>query len=215
MKLRRKLGSMFEILVGEKDQEELDLVENAEEVKTEMIMKAPKQDIRKGKLLSEIRLATVDNFQVSYSKHWVLFSPFLLGQCTWRGEEAKVIVISLVRCNPAHRCGFLKTSNRINVLLSRARNGMYIIGNADTARPVAMWSNVLTLLNREGNFGDALELRCPRHADKQIFVSTSDDFLRFSPEGGCDERCGKRLISCGHTCIHKCHSDMLHKAVVL
>ncbi|RPB23174.1 hypothetical protein L211DRAFT_787516 [Terfezia boudieri ATCC MYA-4762] len=192
MKLRQKMGSMFEILVGEKDQEELDLVENAEEVKTE-IMKAPKQDVRKGKLLSEIRLATVDNFQ---------------------GEEAKVIVISLVRCNPAHRCGFLKTSNRINVLLSRARNGMYIIGNADTARPVSMWSNVLTLLNREGNFGDALGLRCPRHVDKQIFVSTPDDFLRFSPEGGCDERCGKRLISCGHTCIHKCHSDMLHKAVV-
>jgi len=91
---------------------------------------------------------------------------------------------------------------------------MYIIGNADTARPVSMWSDVLTLLNREGNFGDVLELRCPRHADKRIFVSTPDDFLRFSPEGGCDERCGKRLINCGHTCIHKCHSDMLHKAVV-
>lgn len=69
MKLRRKLSNMFEILVGEKDQEELDLVENTEEMKTEIILEAPakpKQDVRKGELLSEIRLATVDNFQVSY-----------------------------------------------------------------------------------------------------------------------------------------------------
>lgn len=68
MKLRRKMGDMFEILVGEKDQEELGLVENAEEMKTEITFKAPakfQQDIRKGKLLNEIRLATVDNFQVS------------------------------------------------------------------------------------------------------------------------------------------------------
>lgn len=90
---------------------------------------------------------------------------------------------------------------------------MYIIGNADTARPVQMWSDILTLLNREGDLGDELELSCPRHKDKKIFVSKPDDFLRFAPEGGCDERCGKRLEACGHTCTNKCHSDMLHRAV--
>ncbi|KAF8433609.1 hypothetical protein BGX38DRAFT_1136480 [Terfezia claveryi] len=151
-----------------------------------------KLGVRTGTLLSELRLATVDNFQ---------------------GEEAKVIVISLVRCNPGRRCGFLKTSNRINVLLSRAKHGMYIIGNADTSRPIEMWSNVLTLLNRQGNFGDALELRCPRHKDKQIFVQNPEDFLHFSPEGGCNENCGL-IHECGHACSTKCHSDMLHKAVV-
>ena len=51
-------------------------------------------------------------------------------------EEAKVIVISLVRSNDERKCGFLKTSNRINVLLSRARHGIYIIGNIYTVRPV-------------------------------------------------------------------------------
>ena len=96
---------------------------------------------------------------------------------------------------------------------SRAKHGMYIIGNADTSRPIEMWSNILTLLSRQDNFGDALELQCPRHKDKKIFVQNPDDFLRFSPEGGCDERCGL-ILECGHACTHKCHSDMLHQAVV-
>ena len=48
------------------------------------------------------------------------------------GEEAKVIVISLVRSNQEGRAGFLNTSNRINVLLSRAMHGMYLVGNVDT-----------------------------------------------------------------------------------
>jgi superfamily I DNA and/or RNA helicase len=46
------------------------------------------------------------------------------------GEEAKVVIISLVRCNEAGKAGFLNTTNRINVLLSRAQHGMYLIGNA-------------------------------------------------------------------------------------
>jgi len=76
-----------------------------------------------------------------------------------------------------------------------------------------MWSNILSLLTRQDNFGDELELQCPRHKDKQIFVKNPDDFLRFSPEGGCDERCAL-IHECGHACTHKCHSVMLHKAVV-
>ncbi|KAH6653536.1 AAA domain-containing protein, partial [Truncatella angustata] len=60
---------------------------------------------------SIIRLATVDNFQ---------------------GEEAKVVVVSLVRSNQQNKCGFLSTPNRINVLLSRAQHGMYLIGNSKT-----------------------------------------------------------------------------------
>lgn len=55
--------------------------------------------IVKSSLLQTLRVATVGNFQ---------------------GGEARVVVISLVRSNPQSRCGFLRTPNRINVLLSRA-----------------------------------------------------------------------------------------------
>jgi len=91
---------------------------------------------------------------------------------------------------------------------------MYIIGNADTARPVQMWSEVLTLLGREGNIGDAIELRCPRHQGKQITVRKPEDFLLYAPDGGCEVLCGKRLDDCGHICPEYCHSKALHQAVI-
>ena len=43
--------------------------------------------------------------------------------------------------------GFLKTSNRINVMLSRAKHGMYILGHADTliaSKKSTMWRQVLS-----------------------------------------------------------------------
>jgi len=55
-----------------------------------------------------IRLSTVDNFQ---------------------GEESKIIISSLVRSNPNGDIGFLKESNRLNVMFTRAKYGMYIISN--------------------------------------------------------------------------------------
>lgn len=54
----------------------------------------------------------------------------LMGHCA--GEEAKVVVVSLVRCNKEGKAGFLNTSNRINVLLSRAMHGMVLVGSTKT-----------------------------------------------------------------------------------
>ncbi|KAL4895634.1 hypothetical protein BDV59DRAFT_211274 [Aspergillus ambiguus] len=105
------------------------------------------------------------------------------------GEEAKVVIISLVRSNPQNRCGFLRTPNRINVLLS-----------------------LLDILRRDENIGPTLELQCPRHPDTPIYVSEPEVFTRVSPEGGCNLRCVHRL-SCGHACVQKCHSSILHNTV--
>ena len=58
-----------------------------------------------------VRIATIDNFQ---------------------GEENKIIIVSLVRSNPKNVPGFLKVQNRVNVMLSRAKHGMYLIGNRQT-----------------------------------------------------------------------------------
>ncbi|KAI1659371.1 P-loop containing nucleoside triphosphate hydrolase protein [Daldinia decipiens] len=115
-----------------------------------------------------IRLATVDNFQ---------------------GEEAKVIVISLVRSNPERQCGFLKTTNRIDVLLSRAQHGMYIIGNSTTYGEVEMWSKVISMLNESGCIGTKLPLQCPRH--KHTTIEPLHRAVK------CPEPC-LRLKSCGH-----------------
>ncbi|KAK7530030.1 hypothetical protein IWX50DRAFT_710597 [Phyllosticta citricarpa] len=153
---------------------------------------AEEQQVAKASALSALKIATIDNFQ---------------------GEEAEVVVISLVRCNKQNKCGFLKTSNRINVLLSRAKHGMYIIGNADTSRAVPMWNQVLEIMEENNNIGSELELQCERHPGTAIAVSQPDDFARFSPEGGCNRKCDKRL-ECGHACLCRCHSDLLHNAQV-
>jgi superfamily I DNA and/or RNA helicase len=58
--------------------------------------------------ISKVKSCSVDNFQ---------------------GEENEIILVSLVRSNSEGRLGFIKNDNRINVALSRARCGMYVIGN--------------------------------------------------------------------------------------
>jgi len=187
-KIKQRLRSSFEIVVGERDLADLDAqgVKDDDQVATS----APVAH-RKTTLFETLRVATVDNFQ---------------------GEEAKIIVISLVRSNEEGRCGFLKTSNRINVLLSRARHGMYIIGNSQTASTIPMWADVIDMFEKNGNLGRTLALCCPRHPETPIEVQTPDDFAILSPEGGCNKKCISRL-RCGHSCINQCHSDVLHDAV--
>ncbi|CAG9977265.1 unnamed protein product [Clonostachys byssicola] len=187
-KLRRRMESMFEICVNDRDLEDLEMLE--EEDFGNPTPKKPTAT-RKTTLLKSVRVATVDNFQ---------------------GEEAKIIVISLVRSNPQNVCGFLSTSNRINVLLSRAKHGMYIIGNSNTCQRVPMWAQVMNILQDKGQFGTSLELECPRHPNTPILVSEADHFVQFSPESGCQLPCEKRL-DCGHSCTGKCHSNVIHSAV--
>ena len=188
-KLKQRLRSSFAIVVGDRDLEDLEVKGLEDDSGEETI--ATRGNVRKTTLLNALRIATVDNFQ---------------------GEEAKVIIISLVRSNDERKCGFLKTSNRINVLLSRARHGMYVIGDAYTARRTPMWDQVITILESNGNLGQKLALCCPRHMETLIEVSEPDHFSIFSPEGGCDRRCISRL-ECGHACLNKCHSKPLHDTV--
>ncbi|KAM7188378.1 hypothetical protein V8F20_010576 [Naviculisporaceae sp. PSN 640] len=198
-KLRRSMQSMFEICLNDRDQDELECLESNDpdgnasvsEVSPRQLLKGQRSGVAKTALLKSIRVATVDNFQ---------------------GEEAKVVIISLVRSNPQQNCGFLRTSNRINVLLSRAKHGMYIIGNANTYGNVPMWTAVLDMLKQEGNFGTAFELQCPRHPATPLQVSNPDHFMQFSPESGCNLPCDKRL-RCGHSCTGRCHSQPLHDAL--
>lgn len=187
-KIRERLSRSFAININERDQADLD---NDEEEVGEKEGGGNSNSIQSTSLLRAVRLATVDNFQ---------------------GEEAKVVIISLVRCNEARECGFLKISNRINVLLSRAQHGMYIIGNKATYGHVDLWDQVISLMVEKDQFGTAFQLSCPRHPDAQILAKTSDDFVVLSPEGGYNFTCSPRL-GCGHKCPQKCHSKMLHDAV--
>ena len=90
---------------------------------------------------------------------------------------------------------------------------MYIIGNPQTSCYVPIWAKVLAILKANESIGQTLPLRYPRHLETAIKVSNPDDFVRLAPEGGCNKKCNLRL-SCGHSCINKCHSELLHNAVI-
>ena len=184
-KLRQRLAGSFEIVIGDKDQDEL--------AKQDVgVTTSDHRITHRAMLTQRLRISTVDNFQ---------------------GEEAKVVVISLVRSNPERKCGFLRTTNRINVLLSRAKHGMYILGDSQTYSHVSMWAKVIGLLQDDGNMGFSLPLCCPQHPDTPIEVTTPEDFLMRAPEGGCDLQCSLRL-ECGHACSFKCHSTPRHETVI-
>ena len=63
--------------------------------------------------------------------------------------EADIILLSLCRSTEGGNIGFLRRMNRINVMLSRARHGMYIFGNAECMRasPGGAWAKVLQVMD--------------------------------------------------------------------
>lgn len=188
-KLRASLAKDFEVCLSERDLETL-AADGLERFEDEYPESNGRKAFEKKTLLQTLRLATVDNFQ---------------------GEEAKVIVVSLVRSNSKHKVGFLRTENHINVLLSRAQHGMYLIGNAETYLNVPMWADVHSQLARANAVGTELALCCPRHSDTPILCYEPHDFERKSPEGGCSLQCTRRLERCGHQCQAKCHSAVMHE----
>lgn len=139
--------------------------------------------MKKHFILNDVRATVVDNYQ---------------------GEECDIILLSFVRSNEEGNIGFLKDSHRVNVALSRARKGLYCIGNFDClAENSSLWQNIISDLTAQRAIGRELEIFCQNHTERKIKVSSKKDFDA-SPEGGCSLPCGHRLL-CGHVCERACH----------
>ena len=147
----------------------------------------------KKKNFEGVRVAAVDDFQ---------------------GEENEIILLSLVRSNPAGKIGFLSIENRVCVSLSRAKKGLYVIGNLSMLLKSegTKWPEIINHLEKVKCVGQALPLYCQNHPEDKIAIRNPRDFLQ-RPEGGCTKLCGLRL-SCGHTCGRVCHPrDKEHKLI--
>ncbi|KAI1789279.1 hypothetical protein LXA43DRAFT_590107 [Ganoderma leucocontextum] len=134
-----------------------------------------------------VRLGTVDIFQ---------------------GQEAKIVIVSLVRNSgqpETGTIGFLKSPNRINVALSRAKHGLYIFGNVANLRQNPTWSTILDDMENRGQIGSALPIICPRHPKEAHMVSKPGELPLYAPAGGCVLPCGAQL-ACGHICPSACHA---------
>jgi hypothetical protein len=138
--------------------------------------------------VQSLRCSSIDNFQ---------------------GEEADIVLISLVRSNKHGRIGFLKENQRVNVLMSRAKIGMIIIGNSQTLRASKqggkVWDPILCYLESNSFVHSGLPTYCALHPDDESLVlSNPEDFRLLRPNGGCSRICGQRM-DCGHQCRLSCH----------
>lgn len=68
----------------------------------------------------------------------------------YQGEENDIILLSLVRSNEAGNIGYLRLHNRICVALSRARHGLYVVGNfKELSASSKSWKNILQHLGED------------------------------------------------------------------
>lgn len=101
------------------------------------------QDRKKYPNLRKVRITVVDNYQ---------------------GEDNKIILLSLVRSNASGNIGYLAFKNRICVALSRAKHGLYVIGNMTVLRKASnLWNEIANVLEAQNAIGTDLALKCTTH----------------------------------------------------
>ncbi|KIK99652.1 hypothetical protein PAXRUDRAFT_30364 [Paxillus rubicundulus Ve08.2h10] len=141
---------------------------------------------------TRIRLATIDNHQ---------------------GEESDIVIASLTRSNADGAIGFMNSPERLNVLLSRARNGLILIGNSNTFQRSKtggdLWRELFGLLEDGGHMFDGFPIKCGQHPTKTALIKVPTDFDKVSPDGGCTESCGALLNCKIHCCSKRCHPSRL------
>ncbi len=179
--LTSRLSMTCSILLSDKDRESLLDLGLLEEGQ-----RGSKTDVD---MTAMLRLASIDSFQ---------------------GEEAKIVILSTVRSNLGDRVGFMKTTNRINVGCSRARDGFYIIGNASLMRGVNMWRSIIELLTLKKQIGPSFQTCCSRHTGRTYDIQSPKDFELIP---SCEVSCGS-ILPCGHQCKESCHAPSLHSRIV-
>ena len=112
------------------------------------------------------------------------------------------------------RIGFLASEERINVLFSRARYEMYVVGNLESLAMCSskpgriLWSNLKYNLQRHNHCLDYFPATCVKHKTVQK-IKTPKDFVVLAPEGGCALKYNL-MLNCGHRCPKCCHGRIPH-----
>ncbi|PVD21342.1 hypothetical protein C0Q70_19515 [Pomacea canaliculata] len=123
----------------------------------------------------------------------------------YQGEENDIIILSLVRSNEEGNVGFLGTDNRVCVALSRARDGLYAIGNfkcmKKCGRPVCTEGHLCLKKCYEpcGKCTQRVEKVIPMCGHKAMIECHRDPHILL-----CTSRCEGNLEKCGHQCSGKC-----------
>eukprot|EP00908_Phaeocystis_cordata_P026120 Transcript_8592.p1 GENE.Transcript_8592~~Transcript_8592.p1 ORF type:complete len:751 (-),score=399.68 Transcript_8592:248-2416(-) len=95
------------------------------------------------------------------------------------GEQADIVLLSLVRSNGDKEIGSLSVDSRVADALSRARYGLYIVGNAKLlGAESTLWESVVRLLKQDGAIGDFLPLIATRgETGRHALARSAEDFV--------------------------------------
>ncbi|KAK5727064.1 hypothetical protein LTR15_002956 [Elasticomyces elasticus] len=143
-----------------------------------------------------IRLSTIDNYQ---------------------GEESEIVIVSLTRSNTDGEIGFMASPERLNVLLSRARSALILIGDSETfvasRKGTVIWKPLIEKLALRNAVFEGLPVHCEQHINTEMLLKSPEDFDEQCPEDGCSTLCGAKL-ACGlHECSRKCHKLADHAKI--
>ena len=132
----------------------------------------------------------------------------------FQGDENKYIIISLVRSNPYGNIGFLQDQSRRCVAQSRAKCGMYIIGDKDTLMlKKNPWNALINKMDAEKCVSPHLPIQCKKHKKDSILKVNDSQSLRNVVENFstlCKLQCGE-LYECKlHKCVKNCIPEHPH-----
>lgn len=109
----------------------------------------------------------------------------------YQGEESQIVIVSLTRSNLNNDIGFMSEASRLNVLLSRARDGLIIIGNLSTfthaRRGGEHWTKLVGFVKSKDYVFRGLPVKCQTHPRRQATLYKPEDFDRVTPDGGCSD----------------------------
>jgi len=109
----------------------------------------------------------------------------------YQAEERDIVIATLTRSNPDHDIGFMSSPERLNVLLSRARNALIMIGDLNTftgsREGGELWTRLFKVLRTNGHIYEGLPVRCFRHPSRTAVVRDPKQFDLDCPDGGCRE----------------------------
>ena len=126
----------------------------------------------------------------------------------YQGDENDFVIVSLVRSNQNKKIGFVGELNRRCVAQSRARRGVYFVGNMEMFLDSPTWKPLLREMINRGCVSNALSLICERHRNAPVRVTSSE---ALTLQSFCKEDC-MEIMSCGiHDCNRRCQPPHTHK----
>ena len=136
----------------------------------------------------------------------------------YQGDENKYVLISLVRSNNRNAIGFLSQMNRRCVAQSRAKCGMYFVGNLDVLRDArnSCWYRMINSMIEQECAGYTFPLQCSKHVTSKYEAIDADQIKQIinDPKRLCYERCGELYPCRLHSCSRSCQPRHAHAACV-